>query len=43
MPDLEIDLEPRIKAAEYLSALLARWIDDDVLDDAALRQEYLAI
>lgn len=35
MPKLQGDFEQRLDAAEYLSALLARWIDDDVLDDAA--------
>jgi transcriptional regulator with XRE-family HTH domain len=35
MPDLESDIEHRVEATEYLSALLAKWIDDDVLDDAA--------
>jgi hypothetical protein len=29
------DLELRIRAAEYLVRVLAKWLNDDVLDDAA--------
>lgn len=29
------DLELRVRAVEHLLRILARWIDDEVLDDAA--------
>jgi len=29
------DLELRVRAVEHLLHILARWIDDEVLDDAA--------